>query len=348
VQRQFAMVFDLNKCLGCQTCTLACKTHWTGRSGMEHQWWVIVNSVPGLGTPRGWEQMGGGYSNGSCAPGRLPKREEFGHAWDFNYDRIFNAPDNQADHLRPANPDGSAPAWGPNWEEDIGAGEYPNSYFFYLPLICMNCANPVCRDACPRDAVYRRPEDGIVLIDEERCNGCRFCMEACPYKRIYFNSARGICQKCFMCFPRLEQGVAPACARQCPGRMVFTGYLDDPEGAPYKLVTKWKVALPLHPEYGTEPTVFYVPPAAPPPFDGQGNFDFSRPRIPREYLRSLFGPGVDAAIATLEAERARAKAGERSELMDTLIAYRFDDLFRPFTVNPAELKRPPGRQNRAG
>ena len=103
-----------------------------------------------------------------------------------------------------------------------------------------------------------------MLRDEDRCEGARDCMRACPYKKIYFNATRKVSQHCIGCFPRLEKGVAPACARQCPGRAMFVGFLDDEDGAVGKFVRRWKVALPLHAEWGTEPNVFYIPP--PPAF----------------------------------------------------------------------------------
>ena len=115
-----------------------------------------------------------------------------------------------------------------------------------------------------------------------------------------------VSQKCIFCFPRVEQGVAPACARMCPGRVRFVGYKDDQNGPIWKLVEKWKVAIPLHPEFGTEPNIFYVPPIAPPRYDENGNIDESKPRIPDEYLVSLFGPKVLDALATLKAEIERS------------------------------------------
>jgi len=107
------------------------------------------------------------------------------------------------------------------------------------------------------------------------------------------------------------------------------------------LVRVWNVALPLHPEFGTEPNVYYVPPLAPPRFDENGEIDEENPRIPIEYLRSLFGPAVDGALAKLKAEMEAARRGERSELMDILIAYRWQDMFKPFVQDPGELERPP-------
>ncbi len=342
-KRQLAMVFDLNKCLGCQTCTISCKTLWTDAPGMEYMWWNIVNTMPGQGTPRGRFQSGGGFVNDTANPGKLFAKADFGEAWEFNSDDVFYGGMGQRVHLEPRTSTGASPDWGPNWDEDQGAGTYPNSYFFYLPIICQHCTRPACLEACPRTAIYKRPDDGIVLIDEERCHGYRFCMEACPYKRIYFNEQRFISQKCIFCFPRIEQGVPPACARQCPGRLRHVGYLDDPKSSVSRLVNDWKVAIRLHPEFGTQPNVYYVPPLAPPPFDDEGNIDETKERIPREYLHELFGPDVDRVLDILKGEMAKTRSGGKSELMDTLIAYDWHDLFGGFTQDPGKLNRPPKR-----
>ncbi|MCZ7630890.1 MAG: hypothetical protein M5U19_18420 [Microthrixaceae bacterium] len=195
----------------------------------------------------------------------------------------------------------------------------------------MNCSKPACLEACPRDSIYRREEDGVILIDEERCHGYRFCMEACPYKRIYFNEQRVVAQKCISCFPRLENGVAPACVRQCPGRVRHLGHIDDPDSSIHKLVRKWKVALPLRPDFEVEPNVFYVPPMLPTAFDENGEFDEEASRMPIEELRDLFGPGVDQALATIASERDKVAAGGHSELMDMLIAH---DWKRPARTVP--------------
>ncbi|MDJ0848435.1 MAG: respiratory nitrate reductase subunit beta [Myxococcota bacterium] len=332
-QRQVAMVMDLNKCVGCHTCSVACKRLWTRREGMQGMWWNTVNTQPGRGTPRDWEAMGGGFRDGVAEPGMLPTQKEFGAAWEYQSDEIFYG--GKADERLA--PKGGEPDWGPNWEEDQGAGDYPNAHYFYLPRICNHCTHPACLDACPRSAIQKRDEDGIVLIDEDRCRGYRFCAEACPYKKIYFNSAEAVSQKCIFCLPRVEQGVAPACARQCPGRVRFVGFLDDPEGPIYKLVYQYGVALPLHAEYGTEPNVFYVPPLSPPRLDAEGN-PTEEPRIPREYLESLFGPRTGKALATLEKERARRQAGEPSELMDILISRRWLDMFGPYDRHPRDAE----------
>jgi DMSO reductase family type II enzyme iron-sulfur subunit len=335
VPHQVAMVFDLNKCLGCQTCSVACKVLWTQNEGEDYQWWCTVNTLPGQGHPRGWEEMGAGYLEGSPLPGRLPTRAEFGGGWQYNFEEVYTSGDHIP--LRPVNGNGTT-EWGPNWDEDEGGGEYPNSYFFYLPRLCNHCTRPLCLEACPRGAMYKRPQDGIVLRDEDECRGYRFCLEACPYKKIYFNFAREVSQHCILCFPRLEKGVAPACVRQCPGRLVYVGLLDDEDGPINKLVHQWRVALPLHPELGTGPNIFYIPPLAPPRLNADASLDESTPRIPMEELERLFGPQVGQALDTLTAEMKKKRKGEPSELMDTLIVYHWNELLGPYTRDPATIR----------
>ncbi len=338
-RRQLAMVFDLNKCLGCHTCAISCKRQWTREEGMEQQWWAVVNTQPGLGTPKNWENLGGGWdAKRQPRASKIPTRDEFGDAWTFNKDEVFHGGKGKVTYLKPVTTKGETPDWGPNWDEDEGGGVYPNSHFFYLPRICNHCTHPACLEACPRGAIYKRADDGIVLINDKQCKGFRFCMEACPYKRIYYNHVRDVGQKCIFCFPRVEKGVAPACARQCPGRLRFVGYLDDEAGPIHKLVHQWQVALPLHQEYGTQPNVYYVPPMSPPSVDMNGRPDPSRPRIPLDYLEGLFGPRVKEVLALLETEKAKKAKGQPSELMDLLIVYKWPtDIFPDFARDPAEL-----------
>src|SRR3972149_779178 len=229
---QVAMVFDLNKCIGCQTCSVACKVLWTRDEGTDYQWWCTVKTQPGRGPPRDYETMGGGYREGVSQPGRRPTREEWGGGWQFNYDEVLYGGKGQSVFLHPV---GEEPKWGPNWDEDQGAGEYPNAYFFYMPRLCNHCTKPVCLEACPRGAAPSPPVAGT----SPRASG-----------------------------PSPRRGGAappPACVRQCPGRAVWFGTLDNEDGPVAQLVRKWEVALPLHPEYGTEPNVFYIPPGRPRP-----------------------------------------------------------------------------------
>jgi len=344
--RQVAMVMDLNKCIGCQLCSMACKSLWTQLEGREYMWWNKVNTQPGKGSPRDWERKGGGYKvlfGGKVRDpvrGELPTRKDFGDMWKFNFEEVFSSKAGER-HLQARNPDGTEPDWAMNWDEDQGGGKFPNAFYFYLPRICNHCTYPACVDACPRNAIYKREEDGAVVVDQEKCKGYRFCLEACPYKVIYFNFVKKTSMKCIFCYPRLEQKVANACARQCTGRVRFLGLLDDTRGPIHKLVKVWKVALPLHLEYGTEPNVFYVPPLSPPRLDEQGKVDLSKPRVPMSYLRYLFGPEVEGAMEILQKEMEKVRKGGKSELMEILIAKDWNGMFRPFVTDPATLQRPP-------
>ena len=324
--RQLAMVLDLNKCLGCQTCTVACKTLWNKDQGTDYAYWNNVESMPGKGYPAHYRETGGRDAQGGVKRGELPDPDSgYGRAWKFNHNQVFfrDAAEKEKPWLRPE----GLPQWGPNWDEDHGAGEYPqDNHHFYLPRLCNHCTHPACKDACPRGAIEKRPEDGIVLVNQDHCHGYRFCVEACPYKKVFFDPKRQVSTKCIFCLPRVEQGVAPACARQCPGRLRFVGYLDDPQGPIWKLVHQWKVAIPLHPEFGTEPNVFYVPPMSPAKLDSAGQ-PTTEMRIPVAYLQSLFGENVHAALATLLEQRERRKQGHASELMDLLIAYDWTQNF---------------------
>jgi DMSO reductase family type II enzyme iron-sulfur subunit len=332
-RRQLATVIDLNKCLGCQTCTVACKNLWTQRDGTEHMRWANVATCPGKGYPRDWEEKGGGYdANGLPRPGRLTTLVDCGDSFRFNHEEVFHQPGVKSRKLEPTSLLGGPPAWGYNWDEDQGKGEWPNPYFFYMPRKCNHCTNAPCIDACSRNAISKR-EDGIVLIDQDRCAGHRHCIEACPYKMIYFNPATQKSEKCIDCFPRVDQGIAPACNRQCVGRTRAYGYLDDPESQVHKLVRTWKVALPLHPEYGTQPNVYYVPPMSPLAYDGEGRLTEAG-RIPMEALERYFGADVRRALGTIIEERKRRQRGEPSELMDLLISRRWSDRFAQFTGEP--------------
>jgi len=319
---QVSMVIDLNKCIGCQACTAACKSLWTDDEGQESMLRNNVETKPGPGYPKDWEEKGAksGWKNGELQFGGLHPDEEFGGEKPLNFQEVYF--EGTETRLQQKEPMG----YGANWDEDTSSGEYPNNYHFYLPRLCNHCTKPACLEACPVRAIYKREEDGIVLVDPDKCQGTRLCNQACPYDKVYFNYVKNKSQKCIFCFPRVEQGIAPACARQCPGRLRFVGFLEDEDGPIHKLVYQWKVALPLHPEFGTEPNVFYVPPILPPSFDAEGRFS-DEPRIPLDYLRYLFGPDVDQALITMMDEMERKKQGKASELMDLLIARDWKSLF---------------------
>ncbi len=327
-QRQLAMVIDLNKCIGCQNCTVTCKSMWTNKNGKEYMYWNSVETIPGKGYPRNWQNMGGGFNaNGSLKDGKIPNmQKEYGIPWEYNHDEIMNAKEFKAKIKS---------TWSVNWDEEEGAGEFPKeNYFFNLPRICNHCSKPSCLSACPHDAIFKREKDGIVLVDMDLCQGCRYCIAACPYKKIYFNTKLSKSEKCNFCFPLTQEGLAPLCASDCSGRARFVGFLDDIEGQVYKLVKKYKVALPLRADFGVEPNVYYIPPfLSPPKFNDQGEIVENSDRIPMDELEKLFGQEVYDAIKTLKNEKRDGK----SELLEMLVSLKQSDMFR-LKINPNQNK----------
>jgi nitrate reductase beta subunit len=95
----------------------------------------------------------------------------------------------------------------------------------YLPRLCEHCLNPTCVAACPSGAIYKREEDGIVLIDQEACRGWRMCVSGCPYKKIYYNWKTGKSEKCIFCYPRIEAGQPTVCSETCVGRIRYLGVM---------------------------------------------------------------------------------------------------------------------------
>jgi phenylacetyl-CoA:acceptor oxidoreductase subunit 1 len=212
---RFGMVIDLRKCVGCQTCTIACK---------------LENGLPP------------------------------GVAW--------------------------------RWVADVEAGRYPEVRRYFLPLGCQHCGDPPCRDVCPTTATRKR-QDGVVVVDYERCIGCGYCVLACPYRARtliheeagYFPGgltppeaaaadARrvGACTKCTFCLhrwdgagavrpgglrPGADAEATPMCALACIANAIHFGDLDDPESNVSVLVREQKTMRLLE-ELGTDPSIYYI------------------------------------------------------------------------------------------
>ncbi len=271
IRAQVSMVFHLDKCIGCHTCSVACKNIWTDREGTEYQWWNNVETKPGTGYPTlwedqeeyrgGWEVVDGqlqmklqskmGALGNIFYNQRLPTINDYYEPWTYDYEHLFNAP--EGDDQPTARPISLITGKfmeieaGPNWDDDLGgspvyAANDPNLgvlteeeraqlneiqqvVFFYLPRICNHCINPGCVAACPAGAIYKRGEDGIVLVNQDKCRAWRMCISGCPYKKVYYNWSSGKSEKCILCFPRLESGQAPACFHSCVGRIRYLGVL---------------------------------------------------------------------------------------------------------------------------
>ncbi|MEO8094682.1 MAG: nitrate reductase subunit beta [Pseudolysinimonas sp.] len=413
VMAQMSMVMNLDKCIGCHTCSVTCKQVWTNRDGMEYVWFNNVETRPGLGYPRRYEDQerwkGGWVRNKRGrlklkSGGRLkklatifanndmPTIDDYYEPWTYDYDMLTSAP--QSKNGPVARPKSLLTGkdmsikWSGNWDDDLGGSqetaaqdpilahmsehvkmEFENTFMFYLPRICEHCLNPSCVSACPSGAMYKREEDGIVLVDQDDCRGWRMCVSACPYKKVYFNHKTNKAEKCTLCYPLIEQGKPTICSETCVGRLRYLGLMlydadrvleaaaienehelldaqrsvmldpfdpaviaqakvdgiaDDwiqaAQNSPiYQLISKYKVALPLHPEYRTMPMVWYIPPLSPvvDVVSNSGNDGedvrnlfaaIDKLRIPIEYLAGLFTAGdtvpVEHSLKKLAAMRS--------------------------------------------
>ena len=283
--KQVAFVFDINKCIACQTCTVACKTTWTSGKGQEHMFYNNVETKPYGGYPLEWDHK------------NLQNLGE--QKWDkdkgeYQGKTVFEAAE-RGETVKgdlPSKRDYAFPNIGEDeCSENVDEGAFFNgihkAWMFYLARICNHCTYPACVASCPRQAIYKRDEDGIVLIDQERCRGYQECVKACPYKKTFFNSVSRVSEKCIGCYPLIEQGEQPRCVTTCIGKIRMQGFLSKPEEADEEnpldqLVHIKKVALPLYPQYGLEPNVYYIPPI----------------HVPKDFLYQMFGPNVDKAIET--------------------------------------------------
>jgi nitrate reductase / nitrite oxidoreductase, beta subunit len=393
------MVMNLDKCIGCHTCSVTCKNTWTNRPGTEYMWFNNVETRPGPGYPKRWEDTNrfkGGwvYKNGKLslrAGGpitklanifynpNMPSLMDYYEPWTYDYQHLINSPKKK--NLPVARPKSlitgkyiDKPEWGPNWDDDLAGGseivpldpnveklqehiamEYEKTFMMYLPRICEHCLNPSCVASCPSGAIYKRDEDGIVLVDQEACRGWRFCMSGCPYHKVYYNWNTHKAEKCNFCYPRTEAGLPTICSETCVGRIRYIGVIlydadrvkeaasvEDPkdlyesqlsvfldpfdpdvieearkegineewikaaqDSPVYKMAIKWKIALPLHPEYRTLPMVWYVPPLSPIMNHITNEDELStdgyipavdQMRIPMEYLASILSAGDTEVI----------------------------------------------------
>jgi len=270
IRAQIGMVLNLDKCIGCHTCSVTCKNVWTSREGMEYAWFNNVETKPGIGYPKQWENQdkwNGGWvrkGGGAIQPRQgsklailmkifanpnLPQIDDYYEPFTFDYEHLQTAPEMKA--MPVARPRSLITGqrmekieWGPNWEEILGGefakrgkdsnfrdiekeiyGQFENTFMMYLPRLCEHCLNPTCVASCPSGSIYKREEDGIVLIDQDKCRGWRMCVSGCPYKKIYYNWSTGKAEKCIFCYPRIEAGQPTVCSETCVGRIRYLGVL---------------------------------------------------------------------------------------------------------------------------
>lgn len=141
------------------------------------------------------------------------------------------------------------------WLKYIETGEFPNTGRSFSVMRCNHCDDAPCMTICPTHALFRA-DNGVVDFDDDRCIGCKSCMNACPYDAIYINPATNTAHKCNFCNHRVEVGLEPACVVVCPTQAIVTGDLDDPDSPISKIVARDQTAVRA-PEQGTNPKVFY-------------------------------------------------------------------------------------------
>ena len=181
MMKQYALVFDLRRCIGCLTCVTACK---------------VENDL------------------------------DAGYSW--------------MKVLTKSN------------------GHYPDLTIYWEPVTCMQCRQPPCMDACPRQAIYKR-NDGVVIIDKSQCDGCRNCLAACPYDVIQFNAGEEVADKCTLCVHRIDKGLLPFCAKECVWGAIHFGDISDPRSEISQLIDSRKGYI-MRPEEGTTPSICYLSP----------------------------------------------------------------------------------------
>ena len=154
--KQYALWIDLEYCIGCNACTIACKSE---------------NNTP-LGV---------------------------------DYNRVIEVEEGEFRDPRQA----------------------PEARVYFVPMPCMHCGRPACLSACPVGAITKRAEDGIVLINKDKCIGCRYCAWACPYGAPQYNAEAKVTEKCTLCVHRTSIGLQPACVTSCISRTRFFGELNE-------------------------------------------------------------------------------------------------------------------------
>ncbi|WP_213779564.1 nitrate reductase subunit beta [Caballeronia sp. dw_276] len=270
IRAQVAMVLNLDKCIGCHTCSVTCKNVWTSRDGVEYAWFNNVETKPGIGYPKEWENQKkwqGGWIRDAAgrlrprqggklkvlanlfANPNLPAIDDYYEPFTYDYEHLQKARLSETPPTaRPVSVITGKKMekieWGPNWEDDLGGefssrgrdalfenvqkemySTFENTFMMYLPRLCEHCLNPACVASCPSGSVYKREDDGIVLVDQDKCRGWRMCISGCPYKKIYFNWKSGKAEKCIFCYPRLEAGQPTVCSETCVGRIRYLGVL---------------------------------------------------------------------------------------------------------------------------
>ncbi len=229
---KLGLLIDLDTCVGCHACAVACK-EWNGSSAMA-----------------------GG------APDYDPHGKAPSGVW-FNRIRQYEV---QAD------PTPAAPSTEHMQHEPARGGHWNLSKTINVPMSCMHCEQADCVTVCPTGASYKRAEDGIVLVDPEKCMGCNYCAWACPYGARELDEEAGVMRKCTLCVDRIydeqlpEAERQPACVLACPAHARFFGDYDDPQSVVSQRVQdRERVGMLESLDY--QPLNQYLAPRQPPTVD---------------------------------------------------------------------------------
>ncbi|ALN64818.1 nrfC protein [Lysobacter antibioticus] len=229
-KKKLGLVIDLDTCVGCHACAVSCK-----------EW-----NAGGFAAPLTDEQPYGKDPSG---------------IW-FNRVHSYEV---AASETAPASARAEAM---PLADPVRGCGEVAApqpAMTLHFPRSCLHCEQPACVTVCPTGASYKRAEDGIVLVDEDKCIGCKLCSWACPYGAREYSPVEGVMKKCTLCIDRIynenldESERQPACVQACPTRARHFGDLGDPESKVSKLVAE-RGGVDLMAQLGYQPTNKYLPP----------------------------------------------------------------------------------------
>ena len=148
------------------------------------------------------------------------------------------------------------------WVKDLGVkGKFPDLQRAFVPYNCMHCENPPCVDVCVSGATYKDADTGLVMVDQDACIGCGFCVDACPYDARYLDEVRGVVDKCNGCIQRVEAGGQPACVATCIGNSRLFGDLNDPDSSVSIALKNAKTVQRLDYEkegHDTDPNIYYI------------------------------------------------------------------------------------------
>lgn len=138
-------------------------------------------------------------------------------------------------------------------------GVFPDLEMYFIPVMCQQCENPACVEVCPTGACYKDDADGVIKIDRENCIGCESCKRACPYQTIIMNQELHVADKCNVCESRRAQGEEPACVRNCSGRALMYGDINDPESNVSKAIAEaGEENVYALKDMGTNPSARYI------------------------------------------------------------------------------------------